>query len=79
MKNYDYSKISLDDAIAWTKHNTSHNDVCKRIRSRAVARRLLQHIEYLDTCLAKMSEIVVNTQNEKEYLQDQLGPGGGFL
>lgn len=41
----DYSSITLEEAILWTIKNCSHNDVCKRLRSRAVARRLLQELQ----------------------------------
>lgn len=38
----DYSQITLKEAIDWAERNTKHDDVCKRIRSRAVCRWLLK-------------------------------------
>ena len=61
----DHSAITLAEALEWAQENTKHNDVCKRLRSRAVVRRLLQHIEYLDTCIIRLSE-------ENGDMQEQL-------
>jgi hypothetical protein len=65
MPDKDHSSITLTEALEWAQENTKHNDVCKRLRSRAVVKRLLQHIDYLDTCVLRLSE-------ENGDMQEQL-------
>jgi hypothetical protein len=43
----DFSKISLDEAIAWTDKNCL-DSVCTRLKSRAVARRLAFEVKILE-------------------------------
>lgn len=65
MAEKDHSNISLAEALLWAEENTAHNDVCKRLRSRAVVRRLVQHIDYLNACVNRLSE-------ENGDMQEQL-------
>lgn len=50
----DYSNISIEEAINWTLNNCQYNDVRKRLRSRAVAWKLLLRINALETKLAQL-------------------------
>jgi|688.fasta_scaffold756934_2 hypothetical protein len=49
----DFSTMTLQEAILWAEQNTAMADVCKRLRSRAVAKLLLNHCKELEIQLQK--------------------------
>jgi len=40
--------ITITEAAVWVERNCHDNEVCKRLRSRAVARQLYIHIKILE-------------------------------
>lgn len=62
MTTQDFSKMTLQEAKEWAERNTAHNDVCKRLRSRAVVKILYNHCKFLQEELLKARTLQIHAE-----------------
>ena len=63
-KEKDHRSITIDEAMAWVDKNCFHEDVRKRLKSRAVAWRIGTHLLIAINYVADLEKRIVELEAE---------------
>ena len=64
MTKEDYRSITIDEAMAWVDEYCFHEDVRKRLKSRAVAWRIDTHLLIAINYVADLEKRIVELESE---------------